>query len=518
MTDAVILVEIEVTSPIGVVTTLRFADRAVRPFPPTDGLRPNVRFDARLQEAPAIRRVLFDDIATLKPSRTVGVLTLINADRALDAYEGYSWGEITVRRWLTGTPFSAADVILRGLCEQAAYPRSTDSPARVRVSLYDYAAEASKPLQPTRYAGSNSETVLYEGTGDDLKDTPKPLAFGDLRTAHIPARLVNAAEQAHQAHDGPIAGEEALFDRGDAFGLVDDGDLAGAAFDAAAPLATHYVTDHSRGLVKFNSAPVGQFTVGFKGDATGGYAETAGPILARLLTRAGVLPGRIGASVAGLYAPAVIGFYAGEEMRLEEALAFVSAGAPASVIPDREGVWQAIPFGPPAADADFALGEHEVINCASDETSPAPVGEIRVGWGRIWRTFTGADLAPALVGTADQARLAAEYRWAKAEDALVKARFPASAWRTVEIRTALRLQADAEALAAKLKNLFGLKDDGRPRRFWRVTVPIETALAHQLGQTCAFDYPAQGISGHFLLVGEEPLRPRRDYAIWTLWG
>ncbi|MEW5687425.1 MAG: hypothetical protein AB1942_21115 [Pseudomonadota bacterium] len=514
---AVILVEIEVTSPTGVASTLRFSDRAIRPFPPTDGLRPNVRFDARLKESPAIRRLLFDDLATLKPSRGVGALTLSNADRALSPYEGHAWGEITVLRWIEGTPSASAAVILRGLCAQPAYPPAAGRPAQVRVALGDYSAEASNPVQPTLYAGSNSETVLYEGTAEALKDTPKPLAFGDLRQAHIPAPQVNAAEQAHQLHDGQVQGEVALFDRGDAFGLVDDGDLAGAAFDAATPAAAHSVTDLGRGLVKFNGAPIGQFTVGFKGDAAGGYVETAGPVLERLLLRAKILPGRIGASVGALAAPAVIGFYADAVTRLEDALAFVAAGAPAAVLPDREGVWQAIAFGPPAADADFALGDHQVIACSADETSPAPVGEVRIGWGRIWRTFTAAELAAELVGADAQARLAAEYRWAKAEDVVVKQRFAGTA-RTVEVLTALRELAPAEALAAKLLSLFGLKADGRPRRFWRVTVPVEVLLAHKLGETCAFTYAPEGISGHFLLVGEEPLRPSRDQGVWTLWG
>jgi hypothetical protein len=50
MARRIVLVEIQVTSPTGEASTLRFCDRAIRPMPPTDGLRPNAGFDSRLKE------------------------------------------------------------------------------------------------------------------------------------------------------------------------------------------------------------------------------------------------------------------------------------------------------------------------------------------------------------------------------------------------------------------------------------------------------------------------------------
>ncbi len=518
MAASVILVEIQVTSPVGVVSTLRFSDRAIRPMPPTDALRPNAGFDSRVIESPAIRRQLFDDLETLRPAIGVGALVLTNADRKLNAYEGYAWGEIAVWLWTEGTPSADAQLVLKGLCAQPSYPRQAGQPRRVRVLLSDYSREGSKALQTRLYAGSNDgEAVLYEGTADGLKDTPKPLAYGDLTDAHVPPPLVNPAEQAHQLHDGPIQGPITLFDRGDGFGLVDDGDLTGAAFDAASPAEAHSVTDKARGLVKFNSRPAGHFTAGLKGDAAGGYVETAGPIVARVLERAGVPAGRIGPSVAALASAAVIGFWAGEPTTLTDALAFLAPGASAAVLPGRDGVWQAIKFALPAATPDATLGEHDIIDASAEDTVDAPIGEVRVGYGRIYQTFSGADLAADLVGTDEQGRLAAAYRWAVEPDPIVKARFP-DTWRTISLETALRREVDAKALAASLKVLFALKEDGRPRRAWRVVVPVQTALGRQLGDTLAIDFPPADLVGNFLLIGEEPLRPRRSQAIWTVWG
>jgi hypothetical protein len=448
----------------------------------------------------------------------VGTLTLINADRALNPYEGYAWGEIGVWLWTEGTPSGSATPVITGLCSQPVYSKQEDAVQDVKVTLYDYSIEASKALQTHVYAGTNGDPgVLYESTADGAKGALKPLAFGNLVDAQIPPPLVNAGEQAYQLHDGAIEGHEALFDRGDDFGLVDSGDLAGAAFDAAAPAAAHYVTDLGRGLVKFNSTPVGQFTVGFKGDASDGYVETPGPVLARLMTRAGIPAGRIGGTLAVLASAAVVGFYAAEQTTLAAAIGLVAPAASAAVLPDRYGVWQAIAFGPPAATPDVAIGETQVLNCTADDAAPAPVGEVKIGWGRIWKTFGATELAPALLGTDAQTRLAAEYRYATVASDTVKARFPRT-WSTVTVDTALRNEADAIALASSLSSLLALKDDGKPRRFWRVTVEIDTALAQQLGQTVQFTYPRQGLSGNFLLVGEEPLRPRRSQAIWTLWG
>lgn len=516
---AVILTEIATTSPAGEAGVLRFGDRAVRPFPPDDADRPNVGFDSRVLESFSLRRVLFEDIANLTPSLGVGVLNLANADRGLDAYEGHAWGEATVRVWQEGTPFADAVTVLRGVCGVPAYPRSTAQPGRTSVGLYDYRTELSKPVQTTVYAGSNDgETIFYEGEADGLKGQPKPLAWGDLTDAHVPAPCVNPGVLAYQLHGGAIEGGEAIYNSGAPAGYDAEGDYAGGAFDGAEPAPAGYRTDLGRGLLKMNGAPVGQVTFGFKGDKAGGvYVETPGPVIARLLARAGVPAERIGASVTALDCDRVVGLYAGDQLDAEQALQQLQAAVPAAVLPDRDGVWQAVPFGPPAEIADIAIAAHQVIALTADETAPLPAGVVRVGWGRIYRTFSGADLHPSLVGTADQERLATEYRWAVAEDAVTKARHP-STWRTVEIPTALRREADAQALAGELKALFALRPDGRPRRMWKVTVERDLALAMQLGWTVALSFPPQGVDGDFLLVGEEPFRPRRDQAVLTVWG
>jgi hypothetical protein len=519
MTDTVILVEIDLVSPAGGAVTLRFADRAIAPFPPTDPDKANLVWDDRLLDPPSLQRKLFDDLESLSPGLGVGVMTLANADRALDAYQNHAWGEIRVWRWTPGTAFSAATQILKGLSAAPGFAAQASAPGRVSVGLYDYRAEADIPLQGTNYAGTNGVGgVLYEGLADGIKGKPKPLAWGNLQDAHVPAPIVNPGVLAYQLHDGAENGSVQIFDRGDAAGFISDGDFAGGLFDAHVNAASHYCTDNGRGLVKINGSPVGTVAFGLKGDNAGGYVETVGPIAARVLAKAAVPGGRIGASVAGLAAAAAVGVWYGDSINVRDVLAELGRSAPAAILPGRTGVWEAIAFAPPALVADDTIPYDDVVNIEADDTAPDPAGEVRIGWGRVFTSYRSADLAPAIKNTATETRLTSNYRYTVAVDATAKARFPRT-WRTVQIDTALRSEADAIALAATLKGLFGLRADGKPRRMWNVTLELtDQRLATTLGKTIALQYPAYGINDLFLLVGEELLRPKRNQVIWTLWG
>lgn len=518
MTATVILVDVDVVSPAGAMTTLRFSDRPIRPFPPADGAAANVSYDERIIEPPAMKRSLFDDLATLSPGLGFGEMALVNADRALDPYQSYAWGEMRVSRWTEGTARAAAEPVSKALCGQPAFPVTTREPGRVRIPLYDYRVELERPLQDATFAGTNGVGgVLYEGSADALKGRRKPLAFGDLLDAHIPAPQVNAAVLAYQLHAGAVAGPIAVFDRGAPAGFIADGNFAGGAFDAHMPAAAHSATDLSRGLVKWNGQTVGQVAFGLKGASDGGYAETAGPIVARLLARAGVPAERIAPGIAGLANASVIGaWFENEDART--AVGWIGRSAPAAILPDRMGVWDAYPFGPPAGAPDHIIAADELLDIEDDGSAPAPAGEIRVGWGRVWAGYRQGDLAPALAGTEAVERLTSEYRWVTLEDAEVKARHPRTS-RKIEITTALRQRAAAEALAVTLKGLFGLSAGGEPRRMRRVTVELTPArLAARLGQKVRLDASELGADGLYILLGEEPLRPRRDQVIWTLWG
>lgn len=271
-------------------------------------------------------------------------------------------------------------------------------------------------------------------------------------------------------------------------------------------------------MLKVNAALVGNIAFGFKGDVTGGYVETPGPIAARILKRLGVPDGRIGESLFDIDCDSVVGVYTAEAATGRELIGWLSASAPMAVLPDRMGVWQAIMLAPPAGPPGFTITGADILDLEADDGAPRGAGEFSVGWSRIWTTYRRETLQPQLLFTDAEARLGEAYRYANAADDDYKARYPA-AWRKMKVDTALREEADAVALAATFKGLFGLRPDGKPRRQWRVTIELtDEALAIELGATVAVAAPEYGIDDLYLLIGEEPLRPRRDQTIWTVWG
>lgn len=525
---SVILIECDVTSPAGEASTLRFADRAVFPMAPTDADRANAVWDDRLIEPPALRRTLFDDLATLDPGLSVGVMVLANADHELDQYQGHIWGEVRVWRWTYGAPFSTARALLTGPAGGTpSYDVLAGRASRVRLSLFDQRLQLERPLQSADYGGGNDGVdVLYDGDAG-IRGKMKPLAYGRLLDAHVPGVPVNHGVGAIQLHDGRIApapfgaGMMQFFDRGGDAGLIYGGDLGFSAnqdiFDRNT-LEALYIYQHSvRGLLRFNANPVGAIAFGYRGAAPGGvYAETPGPIIAMVLERAGIAAGKIGASVKAIDCDRVVGAYADQPVTAREFIGWIATAGPMAVLPDRHGVWQAVLLQPPAAPM-LTLTDADILNIEADEASQLVGGEFSVGWDRIWTTYRRDNLQVELLDTDQEARLAEEYRYAKVEDAAFKARQPA--WRKLQIETPLRQLADAQALAETLKGLFGLRADGRPRRSWRVTLEMTDAvLGLDLGATVALSAATYEIDDDFILIGEEPLRPRRDQIIWTLWG
>lgn len=518
MIETAILVEVDTISPAGAAKTLRFTDRAVRPMPPSDPDRPNAIWDDRLDQPPAYRRALFEDIASLTPSVASGSLTLKNADGALNIYEGHAWNEIRVFRWTYGTPFASARRLIKGLCKRPSYDHRTAQARKVRVDLYDFRVELDKPFQPDTYAGGNNgTTVLYEGSDDGLKGRPKPFAAGDLTSAHLPPTQVNAGQNVFQLHDGQVLGAEAIFDGGAPAGYADQGDKTNAVFDATTPAAASYITNLARGLIKISGTPVMGLTFGIQGASDGGYAQATGPTIARMLDKAGVPAERIGASIAAIASAAPIGVYVNDQTSSGDLVAWVARSALVGVLPDRDGVYEARPLQPPAAVAVETIVADQVVDLVADETAPEPFGEIRVGWGKIWTTFSSGELKESVRTTSEAERLATEYRYATRELSDVKARYPRG-WETLTIETALRHEADALAIGGLLSVLFGLREDGKPRRAWRVTVRDGDGLEAELGDTVRLEYPPQDIADNFIFIAEEPMRPRRDLAVWTLWG
>lgn len=513
----VYLVELAVVSPAGVASTLYLSYPAVRPFPPGDPDRPNQVYEPRLIEPANVEISLYGDMSAGVGDIGGGALVIANGDGRYSYLRGYAVRSVDIRAGTDGQAWAQFSPVFAGSGGVPEVDVSTRNPSRVTIAVSDARAVLEAAIDTGTYAGTNAGAAGYEGTADDLKGRPKPLALGDLSTANVPAVPVNVAGRVFQLNAGAIQSVGTLYDRGGAAGLTLLGDYAGAAFDAAAPSSTQYATDRARGLLKLGGTLGGELTVDFLGSNAGGYADTAPPLIRRLLERRGVPAGKIGGSFAAVTAPAKVGLWTGAEAPpARELVDTLCRSMLGWCVPDALGVWQLGRLEAPIGTPALTLGADELLELEADRFGVGvPAAEVRVLWGRNYRRMSKNEVAGA-VATSQPARLAfleSEYRTAKWTSADNLARYGLAA-PTLEIETALRLEVDAVALAAAWGALFGV-----PRQAYRVTVALTAEVrALGLGGLVSLSYPPLGISGLFRLVGWRPTAPKIHLATLRLWG
>src|SRR5690606_23218663 len=171
-----------------------------------------------------------------------------------------------VRVWLGGDGFRLAEfgLVLDGAVEQLEF-----DDLLLTLRLRDLQARFEVEVARTSYAGTGGG----EGrTG--LAGRPRPLCFG--RALRVPAVLVDPATLLYQVHDGPIAEVDAVYDRGLAL-----------AKTVGTPAAGQYRSDPASGGFTLGASPAGKVTADVRGDAAGGYVETAAGLLRRIATSRG---------------------------------------------------------------------------------------------------------------------------------------------------------------------------------------------------------------------------------------
>ncbi|MBP2301313.1 hypothetical protein [Azospirillum picis] len=504
------IAEFDYQRPSGVAETLHLSRGAVRPMPASDPDRPNQKYRNRLVEVPSYQTRALSDPSTLGGSIGTGNLTVSNADGALSYLRDCRPVAVRVWRGVSGRPLVAWRQIA------AARPGplrweigSGDQAGRVSIPILDARADLEDAILDATYAGTNSGATGYEGEVGGIKGQTKPIALGDLTDAHVPGVWVNQPASVAQLHDGadagPMAAVTAIWDRGGNAQLTALSDRTGSAFDTAALTSTQYVTDLVRGYCRIGGTLGAQPTFGLRGAAAAG--DTAPSILRWLLTRRGHGT-RIGASLAAWAAPAKVGVWLEQPSSYREAWDPIAASAAAWVLPDATGQWQVGTLAAPLGAPVLSLSERKIKELSvADATIAQPVWKVTVRWGRIYRTFARNDLAAVVIGTAAETRLAEEWRSAVAKSQAVKTLWGDQA-REITIDTALRSEADAEALAAQLLALFGPRPDGSPRQLLRVATEMTDPLldlAH--GQEVALSYPLEGLTGSWAVWGKRPAAP-----------
>lgn len=518
MIEKVLLVEIALTVPATAETsTLFFSDAPMPPFGPVDGDRPNQAYDPRLIDGGNISRGL--DLENLSGRLGGGAITLSNNDRSLDQYRSHAFGAVAIYRGTIGQSFSAFKTLLVGRCGEPEWRVASGQPGRLTLPVYDPRTAFETDIQDSFYGGTNAGGGSgYEGTKDDLKDQPKPLAIGDLSVGNVSAIWANVEDLVAQLNDGPFEGVTTIYNGGGDAGMTSAGVLTGAAFDAATPAENEYVEDRTRGLVKLGSRPVGKVTFDLKGGNAGGYLDTAPDLIANLLLDHGAAPSEIGASLAGAVEAAKVGLWLDQPIATVNATSVLATSIGHALLPDRLGRWQLIKLEAPAGVPVAIITDADILRLASlDGLRRTPTHKITIRYGLNHTTMSGGDLQGSVEGTTREGYLANDYRNAIASDAATLIRWPDALDRTFD--TGLVNEADAAALASRLLTLFGPRADGAPRQGYSIAVELtDTSLAYEPGDTVHLQSVELEIDVLMMVTGVAPTSPKRNQVTLELYG
>lgn len=499
MSEQIYLAELTAFDPaVGNTRVLRFATGQGFVTAPTE-TPANSFFDPRIITPATLSLDVVADGKTFGQSAVgVGELVLNNADGGLDALIDYG--------------FDGRSLILRLGDDEAAYPsgfttvlvgtmeRVEFSLSQVVVRLRDRQAALQKPLQTTKYAGSNSGASGVEGTADDLKGQPKPLCFG--RCFNIAAVPVNTSALIYQVHDGAIEAIDAVYDKGITLTAGTLTHTTLSALQAATPAAGSYDACLPFGLFKLGASPVGRVTADVKGDKTAGvYVVSAGSIAERLLlTRAGLTSSDVPPAVISALNSAnnsEIGYFTAQETTLTEVLDEIIGSIGAWWIFDRLGMFAAAQLAAPAGTPALVITEDEVVSAellvTNDVGRGLPCTRILLDYARNYTPQSGDDVA-AGVSEARRAWLAKEVRTATANDATVLTKYLLAP--EIKQSSLLTQETDAEAEANRRLSLYKVRRD-----YWRVRIPIDTDNSGlDLGAIVSFKMPRFGYEAGRLFV------------------
>ncbi|CAB4142750.1 hypothetical protein UFOVP452_36 [uncultured Caudovirales phage] len=488
-------------------------------------------YDGRITVPPVIQRTAFAAGTTGGAVETgFGDLTLANPDGGLDGLVDYGFDGRELRILLGDDTmaYGAFVLVMKGTMEQPVFTLDTVS-IRVRDRLF----ELEKPLQPTRYAGTNSGATGQEGTADDIEGRPKPRVWG--RVLNVTPPQVNAVQLVYQVNDGAVQDVPAVYEGGLAIGTRGADYTSLSDLTTNAPAAGAYRVWPAGGLFRLGSSPTLPITADVD-EGANAAARTAAQLVNRIVTGpGGIAGGDVSASdLTALDAAtsAVVGVYVAEETTVRDVVASVASGVGAWAGFDRLGVFRVrrldAPSGVPVATfrrldrvsvATATTGD--VVDLerlpTADDGRGVPVFRCVLSYARNWTPQTGDQVAAA-VTQARRAFLAEPVRQEVATDTTVQTKHLRAGELTRE--TLLVSQAALATEAARVLDLYKVRRD--MARLRTVLDPTLAALV-DLGVTVSVEMPRYGYdAGRLMTVigittGVEPeLRP--DLVDLLVWG
>lgn len=330
--------------------------------------------------------------------------------------------EVAVR--VTGprasVPYSDAVTVLSGELG----PRSGDPDAGIRVEVRDRASDYRDTRVPQARYDASQQADGFPASNDG---TPKPELLGKVRNIH--PVLIDQANLVYQVRDGSVSSIDAVYDNG---------------------ISVSYTADTSAGTFTISNAPSGMVTA----DVTGPHTDTAG-ILDYLVATYGGAPAT---DISGL-PTGTVGIYIGQPRRLATILSDLMRGVVGWWGFDRSGSLKARTFQPPASGGPV-FGETQQIGRVEWEEEAEVLASVPYLYQQNWTRLEAAS-------SVDEDTAA----WLRRDGLEAEVTGGSGAKTPDRLRTYFDAQADAEAVAIRARDLFGVT-----RKRAKLTVPVTDPL------------------------------------------
>lgn len=390
-----------------------------------------------------------------------GDLIIANADGAFDAWFDYGFDGRRIEIKLlasTAAAFSSAVTVFKGTIETI---DTTDAWKTLRVRIFDNRLTLDKPLQTNRYAGTTlGAGNTAEGT-EDLRDQPKPLAFGSV--FGVRPYAANPFEGVFQVADNAVNGIQ-VYDGGSPLtGIGNYGSLS--ALIAATVLPGRYATCLALGLFRITRSAF-QLTADVQEGALW-YERNVAFLVRRMLQRAGLTTADysdVSLNALNNLNSAECGIWIDSDQHILDAVQQVLNSVGAWIAPNANGVLEVGRFDAPGTPVttltmdDIIRPDNMSFEVTNDPGRGVPVWRVVVRYKRNYTPLSGSEVAKCTQQNEDyKAYLATEWRERKAEDAAIKTKYKNAGELTIE--TCLTQPSDALAEATRLLSLYKARRD-----------------------------------------------------------
>ena len=416
-----------------------------------------------------------------------GVLRIAIADGDMDDKippgRFYDDRALEIRMGAPGAPLAEFGTLFKGKMETTRNTR-----LELAILLHEALGLVDKPIQTSTYAGTGG----LEG-GDNLEGKFKPVTLGEVY--QVEPTLVDPANFIYQVHDGSISEVVAVRDNGDALAFNQDvADITASAPGIGPPV--RYNTSKANGYIRLG-AQTGVITVDLKGDNTGGYIDTVGALIRRLITTIAGLSDSDGIDAGAFLemenrAPEAVGFFAGSgrEVRLPEVIDLL--------INSMFGYWGLRPDGrvtlgvirPPGTEA-ATYTDSEIEDLQFGDAQP-PLKKLNLRHRPNWRVLSPTEIA-GIVSAENKELFGKEFLDSETSDAAVATAHPGA--EELVFDTLIANTADAVVVRDRMFGL--LKEFRRPARL-RVR---DAAFARRIGESVRIKSNRWNLDQRFLVPG-----------------